>query len=112
MSRTIEAALVFPISLSLLLASASLAFPAYAAVRRQARAENRETRLVTEGKSIYRAYYGEAELPQLESHVDAFIDSISTAADNVQLFKRILETAPPAQVKPESEALSETGASP
>ncbi len=112
MSRSIETALVFPLSMTLVLVSASLAFPAYEAVNRQALAENRAARAAMDGKSVYRAFYGEEQLPQLESHVDALKDNLSIVEDNVLLFKRLLDIPSDTEIAAKGDPASGIGVSP
>ncbi len=87
MLRTLESALVVPVSLTLLLLFASLVFPAYASFLELAKHENQGQRKAAGGKQVYEAYYAEGELPQLESHVDAYKDLLLIVEDNTKLLK-------------------------
>ncbi len=91
MSASLEASFVFSVSLCLVLLFSQLAFPAYEELRWQAVHETREERVAEEGKDIYRPFYADSGLPQLDSHVDRLKEMMQLLEDNAALMRSALD---------------------
>lgn len=91
MSVSLEASIAFPVSLALLLIFAKLAFPVYEELQWQALHETREERLAEDGRDLYRPFYGDSGLPQLDSHVDRLKELMQLLEDNAALLSSALD---------------------
>lgn len=89
MSRSLENAAVFSLSLAALLLFARLSFPPYEALTRAVRDESRELRRSGRGGALYKPYEGEGRRAALDSHPERVKDLLLCVEDNARLAKAL-----------------------